>query len=193
MSAKPEPALDRNQLILDHMALAKVIALQRMPYELHVTGQVDDAIQEAMLGLIQAAHRFKPSNGTSFQSFASFRIRGQCQDHLRRMPLVGQMREGADHSLRQVTHQADIGEGQTLDALQQQPDPRSWASPTAEAGFESLLAFVAQHCSAGTLAMIRLWCDGWPMEHIAREYGISKGGVQQRLHLAFKKTRAALL
>jgi RNA polymerase sigma factor (sigma-70 family) len=179
VSAKPEPALDRHQLILDHMGMAKAISFHRMPYALYATGESEDAVQEAMLGLIQAANKFDPSRcGTDFQLYASRRIVGQLKDYLRHAPLVGTMRY--DRFLRRSK------------ASFETIDYRESSSPVGLAHFERLMRVVCRQCNPRTAAMIRLWCDDWTMSAIARAYGISKDGVRQRMCLAFKKARAHL-
>lgn len=45
---------------------------------------VDDLIQAGMIGLIEAARQFRGDGGASFETFASFRIRGAMIDELRR-------------------------------------------------------------------------------------------------------------
>jgi len=45
---------------------------------------VDDLIQVGMLGLLDAAQHYDPSQGASFETYASIRIRGSMLDELRR-------------------------------------------------------------------------------------------------------------
>lgn len=46
--------------------------------------QVDDLIQAGMLGLLEAARRYDPAQGTSFATFAEPRIRGAMLDEIRK-------------------------------------------------------------------------------------------------------------
>lgn len=46
--------------------------------------QVDDLIQAGMLGLVEAARRYDPTQGASFATFAEPRIRGAMLDEIRR-------------------------------------------------------------------------------------------------------------
>lgn len=46
--------------------------------------QVDDLIQAGMLGLLEAARRYDPAQGTSFSTFAEPRIRGAMLDEIRK-------------------------------------------------------------------------------------------------------------
>jgi RNA polymerase sigma factor for flagellar operon FliA len=45
---------------------------------------VDDLIQAGMIGLLEASRQFRGDGGASFETFASFRIRGAMIDELRR-------------------------------------------------------------------------------------------------------------
>lgn len=47
--------------------------------------QVDDLIQAGMLGLLDAANHYNASQGASFETYASIRIRGAMLDDLRRL------------------------------------------------------------------------------------------------------------
>ncbi|MDH5734923.1 MAG: RNA polymerase sigma factor FliA [Gammaproteobacteria bacterium] len=72
----------RDQLIVSHLTLVKRIAyhlLGRLPS----TVQVDDLIQAGMLGLIEAAKNYDPSQGASFETYAGIRIRGAMLDEVR--------------------------------------------------------------------------------------------------------------
>lgn len=65
-------------LTAEHVALANRLAqIQRGVYR-HAT--LDDLRSDAYLGLVQAAHRYRPDTGTSFETFAYRRIVGAMQD-----------------------------------------------------------------------------------------------------------------
>ncbi len=72
----------RDQRILEHISLVKRIAyhlIARLPN--HV--QVDDLIQSGMIGLIEAAKNYDPSQGASFETYAGIRVRGAMLDDVR--------------------------------------------------------------------------------------------------------------
>lgn len=74
---------DGDALINRYAPLVKKIAFHlmgRMPSSV----QVDDLIQAGMLGLLDAANNYKPTQGASFETYASIRIRGAMIDDLRR-------------------------------------------------------------------------------------------------------------
>lgn len=72
-----------DDLISRHAPQVKRIAyhlLARLPASV----QVEDLIQAGMLGLLDAAHRYDPSQSASFATFAEPRIRGAMLDEIRR-------------------------------------------------------------------------------------------------------------
>lgn len=72
----------RDQRIIEHLSLVKRIAyhlVARLPSNV----QVDDLIQAGMLGLIEAAKHYDPSQGASFETYAGIRIRGSMLDDVR--------------------------------------------------------------------------------------------------------------
>lgn len=77
---KPSEAED---LITRHSDLVHRIAyhlIARLPSSVIV----DDLIQSGMLGLLDAAEHYDPSQGASFETYATIRVRGAMLDELRR-------------------------------------------------------------------------------------------------------------
>ena len=73
----------QEQLLQEHLPLVRRIAhhlMARMPADV----DVNDLIQVGMMGLLEAAKNYAASQGASFQTFASIRIRGSMLDELRR-------------------------------------------------------------------------------------------------------------
>ncbi|EHQ51955.1 RNA polymerase, sigma 28 subunit, FliA/WhiG [Ectothiorhodospira sp. PHS-1] len=74
---------DHTRLVDEHVALVKRIAyhlLARLPANV----QVEDLIQSGVIGLLEAAHHYDPSQGASFETYAGIRIRGAMLDEVRR-------------------------------------------------------------------------------------------------------------
>lgn len=72
-----------NDLVIQHAPLLKRIAyhlISRMPPSV----QVEDLIQAGMIGLLEAARNYDPSQGASFETYAGIRIRGAMMDEVRR-------------------------------------------------------------------------------------------------------------
>ena len=77
------PIQDRDQLIAEHMDVARRIALRvarRVPDWL----SVDDLVAAGMMGLAEAADRYDSNRQEPFIAFAEKRIRGAVLDELRR-------------------------------------------------------------------------------------------------------------
>jgi RNA polymerase sigma factor (sigma-70 family) len=55
--------------------------------------ELEDLVQEGLMGLLQALERFDPGAGVSFSAFASFRIRGAMLDSVRRGEYTAAMHE----------------------------------------------------------------------------------------------------
>ena len=74
--------LDRNQLVTHYAPLVKRIAYHLMA-RLPSSVQVDDIIQNGMLGLLDAIKRYEEGLGAQFETYAVQRIRGAMLDGLR--------------------------------------------------------------------------------------------------------------
>ncbi|MDO6388035.1 MULTISPECIES: RNA polymerase sigma factor FliA [unclassified Uliginosibacterium] len=99
--------LDKNQLITRYAPLVKRIAYHLMA-KLPASVQVEDIIQNGMMGLLDAITRYEEGLGAQFETYAVQRIRGAMLDGLREndwLPrsLRREMRriEGAVHTLEQ--------------------------------------------------------------------------------------------
>lgn len=75
-------SLDRDQLVVQFAPLVKRLAYHLMN-RLPASVQVDDVIQNGMLGLIDAINRFESGHGAQFETYAVQRIRGAMLDGLR--------------------------------------------------------------------------------------------------------------
>ena len=83
---------ERDELVTTHTPLVKRIAnhlISRLPQSV----QLDDLLQAGMIGLLEAAKNYDPSQGASFETYAGIRIRGSMLDEVR----------GADWTPRSVT------------------------------------------------------------------------------------------
>jgi len=72
-----------NQLVQDYASLVKRIA-HHLKGKLPASVQLDDLIQAGMIGLIEAAKKYEPSKGASFETYAGIRIRGAMLDEIRK-------------------------------------------------------------------------------------------------------------
>jgi len=71
------------ELVSRHATLVKRIArqvLSRLPASVHL----DDLVQAGLIGLMEAVRLYDPSQGASFETYATIRVRGAMLDELRR-------------------------------------------------------------------------------------------------------------
>ena len=76
-------AFDADSLVEKHATLVKRIAYH-LSARLPPSVMVDDLIQAGMLGLLDAARQYDKSQGASFETYATIRVRGSMLDELRR-------------------------------------------------------------------------------------------------------------
>lgn len=78
----------RDALVLEHLAIAKTVALRI--YETLPTMLVDfdDMVHAGIMGLVDAAEKFDVNRQVKFASYAKYRIRGAIIDHLRQIDPV---------------------------------------------------------------------------------------------------------
>lgn len=74
---------EEDELAAQYATLVKRIArqvLSRLPASVHL----DDLVQAGLIGLMEAARLYDPSQGASFETYATIRVRGAMLDELRR-------------------------------------------------------------------------------------------------------------
>jgi len=74
----------RDELILEHLPVVRAIAL-RLQEGLPKYIELDDLVHAGVLGLIDAASKFKRDKNVDFRSYARHRIRGSILDSLREL------------------------------------------------------------------------------------------------------------
>jgi len=75
---------DRDQIILEHLPLVRVIAI-RVHENLPVHVDIDDLVHAGIMGLFDAAKKFNPTKQVAFSSYAKHRIKGAILDSLRQL------------------------------------------------------------------------------------------------------------
>jgi RNA polymerase sigma factor for flagellar operon FliA len=99
MSAQSARLETRDELVMQNVALVKTLA-QRLAQRLPSQVQVEDLVSAGVLGLIEAAGRYKSTLGVPFQAFARRRIHGAMLDALRDL-------DWAPRSLRRLRRDVD--------------------------------------------------------------------------------------
>jgi RNA polymerase sigma factor FliA len=111
---------DRDQLVIAHVGLVKVMAhrlAQRLPSQV----EMSDLISVGVLGLIDAAGRYRPAMGVPFDAFARRRVQGAMLDALRDL-------DWAPRSLRRLRRDIDTATAQLRHSLKREPTDGEIAS-----------------------------------------------------------------
>src|SRR6201989_1935225 len=82
MAVQPGAA-DQNRRIVSGLPFVEALA-RRMASSMPNSIDIGDLVQDGVLGLIDAAHRFDEARGIKFETFAERRVRGAMIDALRR-------------------------------------------------------------------------------------------------------------
>jgi RNA polymerase sigma factor for flagellar operon FliA len=107
MTRPPTNLAERDQLVINHVGLVKALAhrlAQRLPAQVEMT----DLISVGVLGLIDAAGRYRPSMGVPFDAFARRRVQGAMLDALRDLDWaprsLRRMRRDLDATIARLRH-----------------------------------------------------------------------------------------
>lgn len=76
--------VELHELICRHLPLVNII-LSKLKRTLPENADFEELYSVGVMGLVDAALKFKANRGFAFDTFASFRVRGAIQDALRRM------------------------------------------------------------------------------------------------------------
>lgn len=98
------PKVERDQLVLSHLGLARSIA-NRLARGNCVL--VDDLAQEGHIGLIEAASRFDPARGYQFSTYATFWVRERILQYLLKLGRGG-VANGSSNAARKVFFQLGV-------------------------------------------------------------------------------------
>ncbi len=109
----------RDQLVMEHLALVKTMA-SRLAHRLPSQVELSELVSVGVLGLIDAAGRYKPSLGVPFDAFARRRIHGAMLDSLRDL-------DWAPRSLRRMQRNVDSAVSNLRHELRREPAEREIA------------------------------------------------------------------
>jgi RNA polymerase sigma factor FliA len=101
---------DKNELVQRFAPLVKRIAYHLMA-RLPANVQIDDLIQNGMLGLLDAINRFEEGFGAQFETYASQRVRGAMLDGLRANDWLPRNMRRELRRIEQAIHQLEHSHG----------------------------------------------------------------------------------
>ncbi len=102
--------IDQSQLVKQHTALLKRIAYH-LASRLPASVQVDDLTQAGVVGLLEAARHYDPTQGASFETYAGIRIRGAMLDELRKTDWTPRSVHRKTRQLVEVVQEIEHREG----------------------------------------------------------------------------------
>ena len=104
---------NRDQLVIEHVDVVKSIA-NRLARRLPPSVETNDLISIGMLGLIDAAGRYRPWLGVPFDAFARRRVLGAMLDELRSL-------DRAPRSVRRLSREVESTLGKLRSELRSEP------------------------------------------------------------------------
>lgn len=110
----PDDLENRDALVMSHVGLVKILA-NRLAGRIPPQVEVSELIGVGVLGLIDAAGRYRPALGVPFDAFARRRIHGAMLDALRDM-------DWAPRSLRKLRRDVDETLARLRHALGREPE-----------------------------------------------------------------------
>jgi RNA polymerase sigma factor for flagellar operon FliA len=106
-AAPPEDHAQRDALVMAHVDLVKSMA-SRLGRRLPTQVELSELVSVGVLGLIDAASRYRPSLGVPFDAFARRRIHGAMLDALRGLDWVPRsvrkLQRDVDDAIRKLRH-----------------------------------------------------------------------------------------
>lgn len=174
--ALPEPVADvatRDELVMAHVGLVKVMA-SRLAHRLPPQVEVSELVSVGVLGLIDAAGRFKPSLGVPFSAFARRRIHGAMLDSLRGL-------DWAPRAVRKLRRDVDGAIAAVRRNVGREPAAAEIAAElgVAEAEYDRMLdqlrsaelATIRQHNTGDGRAALEVEIDSaeWPSARLERQ------------------------
>jgi RNA polymerase sigma factor for flagellar operon FliA len=102
----PQGKVSQNDVLTKYAPLVRRLALQLVA-KLPASVDLDDLIQAGMIGLLDAAGRYKEDQGAQFETYASQRIRGAMLDELRSTDWLPRSLRKSSRELEQALHEVE--------------------------------------------------------------------------------------
>ena len=187
---------NRNKLVELYLPLAKSVTYNMRPLTTrHQQASVDEFVQIAVVGLMQAIPRYDPASGAKPGTFLGHRVRGAILDFVRTLdwvPRIERQRLKRDAEALEIKMQAtDFSEkpARRVSLAEMLADGRS-VDPAAELEREDFWRRAARGLDPQERTLLRLaFREGCRQADIARALGISQGRVCVLIKRLLKKLR----
>lgn len=190
---------DTDERILAHLGFARAVASRALDPRCRGADR-EDLIAAGIVGLVQAAHRYRGDLGASFGAYAARRVRGQVLDALRdRDPLTRSARRAYREAQRLAEDLPPPYVEISLDRLAELGDGGIAAPDAAVAGgshHDPRWQCVARELRALTKLERRVvvlsYGRGLTLREIGAQVGLSESGVCRVRSRALRHLRSAL-
>ena len=171
-NSDPQAPTIREATIVQHLTQVHALA-KRLRSHVPRCVTLDDLIGAGTIGLIQAVHRFEPSRGRQFATYAKHRIRGAMLDFLREEDPLSRTEQLSAHEPRSEYAQARRFSTRVADRVD--------------------LDRARKCLSERENRVISLLFDlDWQNRDVAKKLGVNESRVSQIRHAALSKLRARL-
>ena len=185
-----EPAVGDDRIIA-HLQFARAVASRAIDPRCRGADR-EDLIAWGLVGLVQAARRYRGDRGASFGAYAARRVRGQVLDALReRDPLTRSARR-AFRSAQRVSEdlpppyvEVSLDRIGDIAAGQRRPEPRDERWSAVAQALRDLPPLERR-------VLVLSYGRGLTLREIGREIGLSESGVCRLRARALERVRAAL-
>ena len=172
-------------MVMEHVGQVRMLA-SRLSHRLPSQVEFSELVSVGVLGLIDAAGRYRPSTGVPFNAFARRRIHGAMLDSLRGL-------DWAPRSLRKLRRSVDAAIGQLRHQLHREPEEAEIAAalPRLEADYGKML----DQLRAAELATVRhaaITAEGQSTLDVAVDPGEGAHDRLERLELRDQLASAIL-
>ena len=176
---------ERNRLVVEHVGLVKALAsrlAQRVPAQV----EVNELVGAGMIGLIDAAGRYRPALGVPFDAFARRRVHGAMLDSLRGL-------DWAPRSVRRMRRDVDATINRLRHELAREPEAAEIAAAlnVTEAAYDRMLDQI-RAVDIGTLRQLNAGTSESPMLEVAIDPGEGQEVLLERAELKAHLARAIL-
>lgn len=191
---QPDPDPDPDVLVTEHREWAEKLARKTANGLPNI--DVDEAVGEAMVALVQTAKVYRPGEGATFKTFAAHRVRGSVLDVHRRADPVGRHQRMVEkQGIETVAARRGLPQRLNLDVADLERDRKLGASsPAGQFAsaelVEALAAFRALPARIGNV-MERHFINGENLKVIGASLGVTESRVCQIVKEGRARLKAA--
>jgi len=182
----PADVEERDRLVMAHVPLVRVLA-QRLAHRLPPEVELNELISVGVLGLVEAANRYKPELGVPFDAFARRRVHGAMLDSLRSVDWV-------PRSVRRLRRELDATMARLRHELKREPREAELAEAMhlTAAEFERTLEEMRALELAALRPLDAMGPDGEGLINVAVDPGQGPAALFERRELRERLARALL-